>query len=147
MIDLPVAPVLPAGSEWYCDQCGARYANPGVCTNQHPPAELKPIAGDVTLDAPRDEGFTVAGGTTTTPATVAKPLDAALTTDAVNVQHDAAGNVVPAGSTPTAVDAAGNVVPLQVGSPATQDAQNAALDRAITAIQDALRILTATRGA
>lgn len=36
---------------YYCDQCGARYAGPGVCTKQHAANELKPTA-DLTADVP-----------------------------------------------------------------------------------------------
>lgn len=31
-------------AEWFCDQCGVRYQGPGVCTNMHPPAQLKKVA-------------------------------------------------------------------------------------------------------
>ncbi len=26
---------------WYCDQCGRRYSGPGVCSEEHPPNEVK----------------------------------------------------------------------------------------------------------
>ena len=38
-----------ATEEWFCDQCGARYPEPGECTNQHPAATLKPVGADVTV--------------------------------------------------------------------------------------------------
>lgn len=31
----------PQPPQYYCDQCGARYFGPGVCTNMHPANELK----------------------------------------------------------------------------------------------------------
>lgn len=47
----PVDPSVPApavSEQWFCDQCGARYSEPGECVNQHPPAELKPVSASVT---------------------------------------------------------------------------------------------------
>ena len=38
------APVPLSGGEWYCDQCGARYAGPGLCTNGHGPVAVKRVA-------------------------------------------------------------------------------------------------------
>jgi hypothetical protein len=28
---------------WYCDQCGRRYSGPGVCSEEHPPAEVQKV--------------------------------------------------------------------------------------------------------
>ena len=72
------APAL--GEEWYCDQCGARYPQPGLCSNQHPPAELKPVDADVVTDAPNDEGLDTPPVPADVTATPAPPAPAAPAT-------------------------------------------------------------------
>jgi hypothetical protein len=52
---------------WYCDQCGARYAGPGICENQHAPTELVELAPDAAAETGQD------------PAPVAEPEPAAGT--------------------------------------------------------------------
>lgn len=42
MTDLPDAPAQPA-HVYICPGCGARYAEPTTCTNQHPPIEAEPF--------------------------------------------------------------------------------------------------------
>ena len=37
--------------QWYCDQCGSRYISPGVCANDHPANELRPISAPAAADA------------------------------------------------------------------------------------------------
>lgn len=57
------APEATVTSEqWYCDQCGARYANPGVCTNQHPANELKPISAPATATTTTQEAAYATSG-------------------------------------------------------------------------------------
>jgi len=68
-LDTTVPAAAPAvAGEWFCDQCGARYPEPGQCTNQHPAADLKPVNADVHTFAPSDEGYgTVTSATYTGP--------------------------------------------------------------------------------
>ena len=64
-LDTTVPAAAPAVTgEWFCDQCGARYPEPGQCSNQHPAADLKPVNADVHTFAPADEGY----GIVTSPA-------------------------------------------------------------------------------
>lgn len=56
----------PTGTpEWFCDQCGARFNGPGVCSNAHPPNELKSVA---------DTAAAESGAADTQPADTANPL-------------------------------------------------------------------------
>ncbi len=44
-----------APKEWYCDQCGRRYSEPGVCAEEHPEVELKRIDAAADDDAGGEE--------------------------------------------------------------------------------------------
>ncbi len=63
---LLLSPVEDAA--YFCDQCGARYHGPGVCTNSHPPAELKRIA-----DVAASEGAATAAVAPEPPAATVTP--------------------------------------------------------------------------
>ena len=87
MTDLP-EPAAPAEpQEWYCDQCGARYPSAGLCDNQHPPAELKPLDAVAQADdgsqaqtepeSPAEDAGEPAGDTPEAAATVVAPEVAA----------------------------------------------------------------------
>lgn len=75
--------------EWFCDQCGARYPEDGVCTGtptggQHAPAELKPVeqTASPAETAPAD-GST--GTVVETAAVETPPADAGTTIVPVGV--------------------------------------------------------------
>lgn len=69
--------------EWFCDQCGARYPEDGVCTGtptggQHAPAELKPVEQIASpAEAAPADGST--GTVVGTVAVEAPPADAGTT--------------------------------------------------------------------
>jgi hypothetical protein len=41
---------------YYCDQCGTRYEAAGICSNNHPPAEVVKTSGKAKADAGDDTG-------------------------------------------------------------------------------------------
>ena len=49
------------GKVWICPECGARYAEPTVCTNEHPPA----VCDEYDLAAGQGSDVEPADGTTT----------------------------------------------------------------------------------
>jgi hypothetical protein len=40
---------------WFCDQCGARFYGPGVCSNSHPANDLKNIAATEAAETGADD--------------------------------------------------------------------------------------------
>jgi hypothetical protein len=74
----------PAVEPWYCDQCGARYAGPGICENQHAPTELVELAPDAAAETGQD------------PAPVAEPAAVGTSADegADGVDNEAPAAVV-----------------------------------------------------
>lgn len=76
---------LPVSDEsteatYYCNQCGARYAGPGLCESGHPPAEVVKLdtsaaaeTGDDTPDEATAESSTPAAAESTTPPVALAP--------------------------------------------------------------------------
>lgn len=65
---------------WFCDQCGARFYGPGVCSNSHPANELKNIAATdaasngASDDTPAATDGAVTPDTEPEPAAPAEPV-------------------------------------------------------------------------
>ncbi len=73
------APAPAPATEYWCDQCGKRYPGPGVCTNEHPPNELRPLEASAEAEGTADEEIAPGQGSedVTVPTPVADvPADA-----------------------------------------------------------------------
>lgn len=62
------APAAAVAEPWYCDQCGARYAGPGICENQHAPTELVELEPDAAAETGQDPAPVAAAGLDAPPA-------------------------------------------------------------------------------